>query len=84
MSFNEEYFLTSDYPLTHRTISRVATATKNKNFSRKEDSRVAVTSKTNVTTVKSNLDEKVHPSWEAKQKQKPSIQAFQGKKIVFE
>ena len=26
----------------------------------------------------------VHPSWEAKQKQKPSIQTFQGKKTVFE
>ena len=34
--------------------------------------------KTNVS-VKS-----VHPSWEAKQKQKPSIQTFQGKKTVFE
>ena len=28
--------------------------------------------------------DKVHPSWEAKQKQKPSIQAFAGSKIVFD
>ena len=26
----------------------------------------------------------VHPSWEAKQKQKPSIQTFKGSKIVFD
>ena len=28
--------------------------------------------------------DKVHPSWEAKQKQKPSIQKFAGSKIVFD
>jgi len=28
--------------------------------------------------------EKLHPSWEAKQSQKSSIQAFQGKKVVFD
>merc|ERR1711997_517203 len=28
--------------------------------------------------------EKVHPSWAAKQKQKPSIQTFAGSKIVFD
>merc|ERR1712183_1266867 len=28
--------------------------------------------------------EKVHPSWAAKQKQEPSIQAFAGSKIVFD
>ena len=40
--------------------------------------------KSSVNKTNFNSDSKVHPSWEAKQKQKPSIQAFQGKKIVFE
>ncbi|XP_053960520.1 uncharacterized protein LOC128864783 [Anastrepha ludens] len=36
------------------------------------------------TVGKSNTTDAVHPSWEAKKKQKCSITAFQGKKITFE
>ena len=71
----------ADRAFTSETTDR----NRNKNFSRKEDSKLAaVTSKANISSIKSNSDNKVHPSWEAKQKQKPSIQAFQGKKTVFE
>jgi len=61
---------------SHRNKSCQNGATKDEFHSAKTKS---VENKTNF-----NSDSKVHPSWEAKQKQKPSIQAFQGKKIVFE
>lgn len=37
-----------------------------------------------VNNCQSSKEKGVHPSWEAKQKQKSSITAFQGKKTVFE
>ena len=51
---------------------------------RTRNSKNVVKNNTKVKQNDTNKTVDVHPSWEAKQKQKPSIQAFQGKKTVFE
>ena len=54
------------------------------NSPRDSSHNAAPDTKPSVNNTNINNDSKVHPSWQAKQKQKPSIQTFQGKKIVFE
>ena len=63
----------SDRPISSQAEAR----TRNK-YVVKNDTEIKVKQNDPNKTVN------VHPSWEAKQKQKPSIQTFQGKKTVFE
>merc|ERR1719391_31678 len=68
-----------DYERSHGTNDINSQRNKSCQNSATMDQLHSAKTKSSGNKTNFNSDSKVHPSWEAKQKQKPSIQAFQGK-----
>ena len=83
-SSRKESFPIKRKPHARETPSKKPRIEPNNDKRGKFQKKPVLTNESNKDSIKGSAMSSVHPSWEAKQKQKPSIQTFKGSKIVFD